>query len=328
MPPVTPSVDRPGSPRGRAAATALRVTPSSSHHDALLPAIGLRLLSVLLFAGMNASIKLAQQGGAALGEILFFRQFGAALLVTTVIAAGPGLTSIRTRRLGAHVTRATVGVISMAFTFAALIALPLAEATTIAFTAPIFATVMGALVLGEPTGWKRWAAVTAGFAGVLIVVQPGGHAIPLVGGLYGLIAAFLTAIVFILLRQIGRTEKAQTTVWWFSVLSLLPLGIVFAFEVHALPARTWATLAMVGLFGGGAQLAMTSSLRRGAVSLVVPFDYTSLLWASLLGWWLFGTIPRETTWIGAPIIILSGLYIVWREHVRRREQTAAAITPD
>ena len=83
MPPVTPSVDRPGSPRGRAAATAPGVTPSSSHHDALLPAIGLRLLSVLLFAGMNASIKLAQQGGAALGEILFFRQFGAALLVTT-----------------------------------------------------------------------------------------------------------------------------------------------------------------------------------------------------------------------------------------------------
>lgn len=85
---------------------------------------------------------------------------------------------------------------------------------------------------------------------------------------------------------------------------------------------------MVGLFGGGAQLAMTSSLRRGAVSLVVPFDYTSLLWASLLGWWLFGTVPRETTFLGAPIIILSGLYIVWREHVRRRERTAAAITPD
>ena len=123
MPPVTPSVERPGSPSRCTDATGAGVTHSASHHDSLLPAIGLRLLSVLLFAGMNASIKLAQQGGAALGEILFFRQFGAALLVTAVIAAGPGLASIRTQRLGAHVTRATVGVISMAFTFAALIAL-------------------------------------------------------------------------------------------------------------------------------------------------------------------------------------------------------------
>lgn len=296
--------------------------------DRILPAIGLRLLSVVLFACMNAGIKLAEAGGAALGELLFFRQAGAAVLVTGVIAAGPGLASVRTTRIGAHVGRAVVGVVSMGFTFAALMELPLAEATTIAFTTPIFATVLGALLLGEPTGWRRWSAVAAGFAGVLIVTQPGGHAIPLRGAAYGITAALLTAVVFILVRQIGRTERAQTTVWWFSVLSLVPLGALYATQVKAHPLAVWALLASIGLFGGAAQLAMTASLRRGAVSLVVPFDYSSLLWATAFGWLLFGTLPTATTWIGAPVIVASGLYIVWREHVRRREETRAAISQE
>ena len=292
--------------------------------DRLLPAIGLRLLSVALFACMNACIKLGQVRGAAIGELLFFRQAGAAVLVTGVIAAGPGLATIRTKRIGAHVSRATVGTISMALTFAALLALPLAEATTIAFSTPIFATVLGALVLGEPTGWRRWSAVALGFVGVLIVVQPGGHAIPLKGAAFGISAAVLTAVVFILLRQIGRTERAQTTVWWFSVLSLLPLGMVYFFAAAAHDAGTWAVLVAVGLFGGAAQLAMTSSLRRGAVSLVVPFGYSALLWATMFGWLLFGTLPGVSTWVGAPVIVASGLYIVWREHRRRRQETLAA----
>ncbi|KQU62608.1 permease [Sphingomonas sp. Leaf339] len=297
-------------------------------NDRLLPAIGLRLLSVGLFATMNACIKLAEINGAVLGEILFFRQFGAAILVTGVIAAGPGLATVRTQRIGAHVSRCAVGVISMAFTFAALLALPLAEATTIAFTTPIFATVLGAVVLGEPTGWRRWSAVALGFAGVLIVMQPGGYAIPLYGAACGITAAVLTAVIFILLRQIGRTEKAQTTVWWFSVLSLLPLGIVYLTQAQAHPLKTWLVLIAVGLVGGGAQLAMTASLRRGAVSLVVPFDYTSLLWATAYGWLLFGALPSATTWIGAPIIAASGIYIVWREHRRRRAETMAAISEE
>jgi drug/metabolite transporter (DMT)-like permease len=296
--------------------------------DRLLPAIGLRLLSVALFAVMNACIKLGQARGAAIGELLFFRQAGAAVLVTAVIAAGPGLRTIATRRIGAHVSRAAVGVTSMALTFAALLALPLAEATTIGFTAPIFATVLGALVLGEPTGWRRWGAVALGFAGVLIVVRPGGHALPLAGVGYGIGAAMLTAVVFILLRQIGRTERAQTTVWWFSVLSLAPLGVGYALAARPHDAATWGVLAGVGLAGGAAQLAMTASLRRGAVSLVVPFDYSALLWATAFGWWLFGTLPGETTWIGAPVIVASGLYIVWREHQRRQAEALGAISDE
>ena len=292
-------------------------------HDRILLAVTLRLSSVMLFVLMNVCIKLATEGGAHLAEILFWRQAGAALLVTGVIVAGPGLRSVATTRFGAHVMRCAVGLTSMAFLFHTMTVLPLAEATTIGFSMPIFATVLGALILKEPTGWRRWGAVVLGFGGVLIVAQPGsdgGH-IPLAGATTGLVAAFLTAVVTILLRTIGRTERPLTTVFWFSVLSLGPLGIAYALAAQAHTPWMWLVLLSCGLFGGVAQIAMTTSLAYGPVSTVVPMDYTSLLWATLFGWAVFGILPAEATWIGAPVIVASGLYIVWREHVRRREET-------
>ena len=293
--------------------------------DRILPAIGMRLLSVVIFALMNSAIKLAERHGASVSEILFFRQFGACLLVSGVIAAGPGLPSIATRRLPAHVVRAIVGLSAMAFTFNGIVALPLAEATTIGFTVPIFATILGALVLREPTGWHRWAAVAAGFLGVLIVAQPGGDHFPLWGAGCALAGAFGTASVSILLRQIGKTESALTTVFWFSALSLIPLSLFYVLAAQSHDLVAWVCLASVGIFGGLAQIAMTTSLRLGPVSVVVPMDYSSLLWATLLGWLVFDTLPAEATWFGAPIIVASGLYIVWREHVRRREDTEQAV---
>lgn len=291
----------------------------------VLPAIALRLASVALFSGMNVLIKLAEGRGAALPELLFFRQFGAALLVGAVVATGPGLATLRTRRIGAHVLRTAIGLVAMTLTFTTLLLLPLAEATTLGFSMPIFATMLGALILHEPTGRWRWAAVLAGFVGVVIVTQPGSGHIPLAGVLTGLGAAFCTAGVSILLRTIGRTEPALTTVFWFSALSLLPLGVAYALAARAHDAVTWATLLGIGVIGGLAQMAMTASLVRGAVSLVVPMDYTALLWATLFGALVFGTLPTPATWAGAPLIIASGLAIVWREHRRRVTETQGAI---
>lgn len=292
--------------------------------DRLLPAIVLRLVSVVFFAAMNAVIKLAQIHGASVAEILFYRQFGAALLVGSVIACGPGLRSVATQRIPAHIGRAIVGLSAMAFTFSGIVALPLAEATTIGFSVPIFATILGALILREPTGWHRWAAVATGFVGVLVVAQPGGAHVPVAGAACAVAGALGTAAVSILLRRIGRTEAPLTTVFWFSTLSLVPMGLIYAQVAQAHDRAAWACLAGVGLLGGCAQIAMTWSLKLGPVTLVVPMDYSSLLWATLFGWLIFGALPPAATWAGAPIIIGSGLYIVWREHVRRREETRQA----
>ena len=292
--------------------------------DRLLPAIALRLAAAAMFSLMNLLIKLAEQNGAAFAEILFARQFGAAVLAAGVVAAGPGFASLRTERMPAHLLRCVVGLIAMVLTFSSILRLPLAEATTIGFSMPIFATVLGALILGEPTGWRRWAAVAVGSAGVLIVAQPSGDHMPAAGVALGLSAAFGTALVTILLRQIGRTEAPKTTVFWFAALSSVVLLPFYLVHAHLHPPLTWAILAGIGALGGVAQLAMTGSLARGPVSVVVPMDYTSLLWATLLGWVAYGTLPVAATLVGAPLIVGSGLFIVWREHRRQRDAVRQA----
>ncbi len=291
--------------------------------DRILRGMAFRLVSVFAFTTMGALIKLAEIRGAALAELLFFRQALAIPVVVAAVLAGPGLATLRTTRLPAHILRTTIGLSSMSFMFSAVIMLPLAEATTLQFTVPIFATIMGAVVLREATGWHRWGAVMAGFTGVIIVAQPGSGHIPLLGAATGLTAALLSATVSILLRHIGKTERPTTTVFYFSVLSLVPLTPLCLMSVGMHDTWTWVLLVLIGLTGGVGQIAMTSSLSLAPVAVVVPMDYAGLVWATLYGWLLFSVLPTWWTWIGAPLIVASGLYIVWREHRLRLANTLA-----
>ncbi len=281
--------------------------------------LGLRLLAILTLSTMSAVIKIAEARGANLAEILLFRQLFAIPFILTWIAVGPGLSSIRTKRFTLHVSRTAVGLTGMVFNFGTILLLPLAEATTLGYTVPIFATILGAVILRERTGWHRWLAVLTGFVGVLIVTQPGGGHLPLTGAAMGLTAALFVAIIAIQLRHMGKTEAPTTTVFWFSTLSVIPLGIAYPFFAQAHDWQTFGLLALIGLIGGAGQLALTAALRYAPVSTVVPMDYSSLIWATIYGYLLFGVFPSEWTWIGAPIIIASSLYIVWRE--RRRGLT-------
>jgi drug/metabolite transporter (DMT)-like permease len=289
-----------------------------------LAGIALRLLTALLLAIMFALVKLAGTRGVNVAESLFYRQCGSTLCAAAVVAAGPGLSSLRTRRVWAHVGRMALGLTAMALNFAAFILLPLAEATTIGFSVPIFSVMLAALMLGEPTGKWRWGAVAAGFAGVLLIVQPGSGDVPLNGASVALAAALLTASVTIVIRRLGATERATTTVFWFAVSSLVPLGLLMLHFAHPHDGLTWAILGGMALAGGLAQLTLTGALRLAPVALVMPMDYTSLIWAVLLGAWLFGEVPSTWIWIGAPIIIGSGLVIVWREHRLHRQAALAA----
>lgn len=276
--------------------------------------MALRLVTAILLAGMFAGVKLAADRGVHVVESLFYRQIGSAVCAAALVAAGPGFASLRTRRIGAHVVRMALGVTAMGLNFLAVALLPLAEATAIGFTVPLFSTILAALLLGEATGKWRWGAVAAGFAGVLLIVQPGSGEVPLSGAAVAIVAALLTASVTIVIRRLGRTEPAATTVFWFAVSSLVPLGLAMLVFGREHDGGTFAILAGMALAGGLAQLTLTASLRLAPVALVMPMDYTMLLWSTLLGLWLFAELPTPWVWVGAPIIIGSGLVIVWREH--------------
>jgi len=290
----------------------------------------LRLVTALLLAVMFALVKLVSTRGVNIVETLFYRQCGSALCAVGAVAAGPGFRSLQSKRVGAHVGRMALGVTAMGLNFAAMIMLPLAEATAIGFSVPIFSTVLAAVVLGEPTGKWRWGAVAAGFLGVLLIVQPGTGEVPLLGAGVALVAALLTASVTIVIRRLGKTERATTTVFWFAVSSLVPLGAMMIWFARSHEPQTWALLGALALAGGLAQLTLTGALRLAPVALVMPMDYTSLVWAVLLGAWIFGELPTQWIWAGAPIIIMSGLVIVWREHrlVRRAALSAGTASPN
>ncbi len=290
--------------------------------------MALRIGSGLALACMFAGVKWAGQHGVGVIESLFYRQLGTALCATAWVASGPGFATLRTRRVVAHVLRMSLGVLAMGLNFLAFILLPLAEATAIGFSVPLFATLLAAVVLGEPTGRWRWGAVIVGFIGVLVIVQPGSGHIGGWGGLVALCAALTTASVTIAIRRLGATEAAATTVFWFGFSSLVPLGLAMLFVAQPHDAQTFAVIAGFSLAGGLAQLLLTGSLRLAPVALVMPMDYVALIWASLLGWFVFSQLPSHWTALGVPIVIAAGLVILWRERHLRRVASALAAVPE
>lgn len=294
--------------------------------DRRLFALGLRLFAISCFSVMSILIKLASERGAQLVEIVFWRQAFALPVILVLLWQGPGLASVATRRFGAHAWRSAIGLTCMALNFGSIALLPLAEATTLGYAAPIFATILSTLVFGEKVGPRRAMAVLAGFAGVVIVAQPAGAHLDPLGIALGLSAALLVAVVSFQIRDLGRTEAATTTVFWFTVLSTCGLLFLLPFAWRPHDCATWALFLGIGTLGGIAQMGMTSSLKYAPVSTVVGMDYISLVWSSLAGWLLWKQLPSAATWTGAAIIITSGLYIVFREHrlqIERAKEIAA-----
>jgi drug/metabolite transporter (DMT)-like permease len=276
--------------------------------------MALRLTAGIALALMFAGVKWAADHGVGVIESLFYRQVGTTLAAVAMVAAGDGFASLRTRRVGGHVIRMSVGLAAMGLNFLAFILLPMAEATAIGFSVPIFATLLAALVLGEATGRWRWSAILAGFVGVLVIVQPGRGPIAIEGAGVAVAAALATAFATIAIRRLGATEATATTVFWFGASSLVPLGIAMLFVAKAHPPQVFAVVALMAAAGGAAQLLLTGALRLAPVALVMPMDYATLIWSSLLGLLLFGQVPSAWTWVGAPIVIAAGLVILWREH--------------
>jgi drug/metabolite transporter (DMT)-like permease len=298
---------------------------AAPRHDRPLFAIMLRLLAMMMIGATYALGKLLIERGANLAEVVFYRQLFAfpVAAIWAYALLGPALLPKAPMRT--HVTRTSLGLIGMLLNFGAVALLPLAEATSIGFTMPIFATILSALILREKTGAHRWTAVLVGFAGVVIMAHPETANFASPGLFVALAGALVTAIVAIVLRDLGKRESAPVIVVWFTLLSLPPLGLTMFWYGQMHDLMDWLLFLGLGLTGGAAQLLMTSALRWGPVSLVIPMDYSQMIWATWAGWLLWASWPEPSTWAGAALIAASGLYIAWREHVRHQKPT---VSPD
>ncbi len=279
-------------------------------------ALALRLLAMAVISVMLLLVKLTGERGIWLPETLFWRQFLPGIALLGWLAARGQVARLRTARPWIHARRALIGGTGMFLTLGVVQILPLAEATVLGFTAPIFAVLLAVVLLGEKVGPWRLAAVVLGLAGVVIIAGPDRAHIPLIGLATGIGAAFMVALISIQLRDLGRTEEPVSIVFWFSAFCTPPFALCFfrtGMPHHDLAG--WAMLVGIGATGLAAQLLMTAALRYGSVASVIVMDYSQFGWATLWGWLVFAHVPSSQTWIGAPAIIAAGLIIAWREQV-------------
>lgn len=294
--------------------------PRSSH---ALQGILLRSVAIFFFALMSAAMKWASEGGASLIELVFFRSAVGLPVTLAWLAMGPGIGAVRTKRPGAHVLRSIIGLISLTTLYQGLMLLPIADAVTIGFSSPAFATLLSVLILHEKVGPHRWAAVAIGFLGVFIVAQPSGTDLPVLGIACALAAAAASAGATVMIREMSGFETHGSIVFWFFLSSTVISGVGMVFHTVPHPPMTWALLVFGGVTGAAAQLLMTRALQVAPVSVIAPFDYTQIIWAALLGWLIWSTLPGVNTALGAALIIVSGLYTAWREHRLHKNMIAA-----
>lgn len=290
--------------------------------DRPLYAIALRLIGMLMISTMFMLMKYLGERGIATPELIFWRQIFALLLILGGLAALRRVHLLRTRRSASHATRAVTGNAALICNITAAVLLPLADATVLSFTTPLFAVFITALVVREHVGRWRWLSVLLGFAGVLIMSQPGHGPVSLLGIAAGLGGGFLVAIVSFQVRDLTRTDDPIACVFWFSFFGTLLLATVMPVYMTWHTWEQWSLIATASVVGTVGQLLFTLSLRFGSVATVLVMDYTALIWATVYGWLIWENLPTLATWLGAPVIIAAGLIITWRE--RRIARVALA----
>ncbi len=292
--------------------------------------ISLKLISALAFTLMSAGVK-SLSARYPIGEIVFVRSFFALIPLLAWLAwQGGVLDSLKTRNLRGHFRRSVIGSIGMFCGFAALHYLPLSDAVAIGYAAPLAVVVLAAVILKERVRVYRWSAVTIGFVGVLIMLAPYmrgvGHGLapgPAFGAGLALAGACCSAFASIEVRTLTRSEGTGAIVFYFMMMtSLLGLSTILL----GWQAPGWQDALMmltVGVLGGLGQIFLVQAYRFGDASLIAPFEYSTMLWAMAIGWFVFGDWPATAVLVGAVIVIASGIYVIFREQqlgLLKREQ--------
>jgi drug/metabolite transporter (DMT)-like permease len=301
-----------------------------------LRGIAFKLGSVLVFIVMAAMIK-ATADHVPAGQAVFFRSFFAIpVIVAWLIWRRELATGLKANAPMGHVWRGVVGTLAMGLGFAGLGYLPLPEVTAIGYAAPLLTVIFAAMFLGEEVRMFRISAVVLGMIGVLIVLAPRLSISPdaagtaeAFGAMLILASAVFAALAQVFVRKLVNTEKTAAIVFYFSLtatmLSLvtLPFGWVWPTSTETM------ILVGTGLLGGLGQILLTSSYRDADASLVAPFDYASMLFALLIGYFVFSEVPTWTMLGGAALIMTAGILIIWRERQLglERARQRKAMTP-
>lgn len=273
----------------------------------LLMCVGVACLSV------NDAIAKALTATYSPLQIVFMRSVLAAPVAVLIVLRIGGAQALVSHRPAAHLLRGILWICATVLFFTSIMHLGLAEATALIFVAPLFITAISAMLLKEHVGWRRWAAVIAGFIGVLIVIQPGAATFrPVL--LLPVATAFIYALLMISARWVDKRESVWTLLLYFTGTSAFLSAFIVPFVWIAIrPDDLWLFIATAA-FGTAGMTMMSQAFRITPAAVVAPLEYTAILWATALGWLIWSDVPDTATIIGAAVIITSGVIVILREH--------------
>jgi S-adenosylmethionine uptake transporter len=294
----------------------------------------LMLLGMFLFT-VNDTLGKYMVATYSVGQLMFVRSIGGLAMLAPAILREGAVAVVRAAFRPILTLRSVLSVAESFLFYWAVVYLPVADVVTFYMAVPIYTTALAALLLGEAVGWRRWTAVGVGFVGVLIALDPAG------GLNFGTVIAVVGSLTFAVSMILTRRLKAERDIVFITgqtimgiVIGLISLPLVALvapesplarlFGWRDAPAVDLGLLLLLGVVATLAHMLVTRSLKLAPASVVVPYQYTTIVWAVILGYVVFGHVPAANMFVGCAIIVLAGIYIFWREQVRSREAARAA----
>jgi drug/metabolite transporter (DMT)-like permease len=268
------------------------------------------IMSAVSFAAAHAGVRELSPGIHPFATAFYRNIFGFFLLLPWLVR--DNFNALRTNCFKMHVLRGGLNSGFMLGFFFALSLIPIAEATALNFTAPLFATLLAVVILKEQVGWRRWTAIVVGFSGTLVILQPGAEVIS-VGAFLVFFASLSWAGSTIALKKLSSTESSLTSTTYL-VIVLTPITFFASFPYLSVPnLEQLIWLIEVAATSTIAQFFLSESLKRAEATVVIPFDFSRLIWAAVLGFIMFDEIPTIWVWLGGSLIFASAIYITHRE---------------
>ena len=296
--------------------------PAQNEAGRSLKAITFMVTAVAAFSGMDTLLKLLSEHYPPMQVVALRGASAVPFMVLPLLVMGR-IKALKPVRMGMHILRALLQLFVLVAFVYAVRALSLADAYSIFLSAPLIVTALSVPLLGEHVGWRRWVAICVGLIGVLTMLKPSASNLVSLGAVAALLSAAGYAFNAIALRIITRTDSTvSVTFWMISLMTVMALCFA-APQWTPIRREDWLLLATIGFFSSIAQHLLTEAFRNAPPSVVAPFEYTALLWGIGIARLVWGVLPTSRVYIGGGIVIASGLYLIWREHVMRASPIAA-----
>jgi drug/metabolite transporter (DMT)-like permease len=298
--------------------------PGLSRGSDNLKGIAAMLVAVAAFSGLDTLLKMFSQHYPPM-QVTAMRGAASIPFLLLHVAVTASFRDLRPVRYRFHVLRGLLALVTMVAFIYAVRVLSLADAYSIFLAAPLLITALSVPLLREHIGWHQWGAICVGLAGVLIMLRPSASSVITIGALAAFIAATTYALGAITVRAMASTETTVSTVFWtIAFLTLFSAAIAFP-EWQPLRREHFLWLLGVGIFGTIGQHMLTAAFRSAPPPVVAPFEYTALLWGIAIDWTIWSVLPSNRVYLGGGVVIVSGLYLIWRE--RQAYLAAQAVTP-